>query len=162
MHVPHILICSSIFLSNIKFLFLSLSKIKKGGKEIISNNSYFLINLIYLYYIGIIHKDFCFYLNTELIYKIINEENNQQLEDYNTYLNNIKYTNNFLNKAKEILEPINKIIKEKNTNKQYELLFNLRILIDELKFKEIKNNNNNNGNYNSNSIDKTLNCNNIY
>ena len=139
-----------------------IREIKMKGKDSIVNNSYFLINLIYLYYIGIIHNDYCFYLNTELIYQIINSENNnQQLEDYNTYLNNIKYTNNFLNKAKEILEPINKIIKEKNTNKQYELLFNLRILIDELKFKEIKNNNNNNGNYNSNSIYKTLNCNNI-
>ena len=134
--------------------------IKRNGRKSIANNSYFLINLIYLYYIGIIHKDFCFYLNTELIYKIINEENNQHLEEYNTYINIIKYTNNFLNKAKEILDSINIILKETNTNKQYELLFKLRILIEKLKFKEIKNNINNNRNYNLNSIDKTLNCNN--
>ena len=93
---------------------------------------------------------------------LINEENNQHLENYNTFLNSIKYTNNFLNKAKEILDSISEILKEKNVNKQYELLFNLRILMEELKFKEIKNNNNNNGNYSSNPNDKTLNCSNIY
>ena len=139
-----------------------LREIKTRGKESISNNPYFLINLIYLYYIGTIHKDHCFYLNIELIYQIIiSENNNQQLDDYNRYLNNIKYTNNFLIKSKEILDSINKILEEKNTNKQYELLFNLRILIDGLKFKEIQNNNNNDGNYNSNMNDKTLNCSNI-
>ena len=44
-----------------------IREIKKGGKEIISNNSYFLINLIYLYYIGTIKNDYCFYLNIEFI-----------------------------------------------------------------------------------------------
>ena len=140
-----------------------LKEIKRNGKKSISNNSYFLINLIYLYYIGIIRKDYCFYLNIELIYQVINAESNHNLDDYNTYLNRIKYTNNFINKAKEILDSINKILKEKNQNKQYELIFKLRILISELKFKEIKNNNNNIGNNNTNinSMDKTLNCSNI-
>ena len=138
-----------------------IREIKRNGKKSIADNNYFLINLIYLYYIGIIKKDYCFYLNIELIYQLINTENNQLLEDYNTYLNTIKYTNNFLNKAKEILDSINKILKENNINKQYELLFNLRSIIEKLKFKEIKYNNNNNGNYNTNSIDKTLNCSNI-
>ena len=138
-----------------------IREIKRNGKKSIADNNYFLINLIYLYYIGIIKKDYCFYLNIELIYQLINTENNQLLEDYNTYLNTIKYTNNFLNKAKDILDSINKILKENNINKQYELLFNLRSIIEKLKFKEIKNNNNNNGNYNINSIDKTLNCSNI-
>ena len=140
-----------------------LREIKRNRKKSISNNSYFLINLIYLYYIGIIRKDYCFYLNIELIYQVINAESNHNLDDYNTYLNRIKYTNNFINKAKEILDSINKILKEKNQNKQYELIFKLRILISELKFKEIKNNNNNIGNNNTNinSMDKTLNCSNI-
>ena len=141
-----------------------IREIRKNGKNSIAYNSYFLINLIYIYYIGIIQNDYCFFLNTELIYQLINSENSQYFEDYKIYLNRIKFTNNFIVKAREILDNIYKIFIEKNIEKKYEIVFNLGDLLEELKFKEIKNTNNNIGNYNSangNSTDKTLNCSNI-
>ena len=47
--------------------------------------------------------------------------------------------------------------------KKYEIIFNFGTLLDELKYKEIKNNNNlaNSNSNNSNTIDKNLNCSNL-
>ena len=156
-----------IIYNNQNYLLNLINKIIRGiriyGKNSIASNSYFLINLIYIYHIAKIHKDYCLYLNTELVYELINSENKQYFEEYKNYLDKIKFTNNFINKSKVIIETIYKVFDEKNLDKKYEFIFNLCSLLEQLKFKEIKNNMNNIGNYNSNgnSSDKTLNCGNI-
>ena len=142
-----------------------IREIRKNGKASIANNSYYLINLIYIYYVGVMQNDYCFFLNTELLYQLVNKDNIQYIEDYQIYLNKIKLTNNFITKAKEILDTIYKVLNEKNTEKKYEIIFKLGILLEQLKFKEIKNNCNNMGNYsngnNGHTTDKTLNWSNI-
>ena len=135
---------------------------KQGSKNTFSNNSYFLINLAYIYCIAISQNDYCFFLNTELIYHLLNSENNQYLEEYKLYLNRIKYTNNFIVKAKEIIEVFYKLFDEKKLEKKYEIIFNFVILLNELKYKEIKNNSNiSNYNNSGNTTDKNLNCSNL-
>ena len=138
--------------------------IRKNGKSSIAGNCYFLINLIYIYSFGVTQKDYCFFLNTELFYQMINSENNQYFEDYKIYLNRIKYINNFIIKAKKIIETFYKIMDEKKLEKKCETIFKFETLLEELKYKEIKNSNSNIGNYNNtngNSSDKTLNCSNL-
>ena len=138
--------------------------LKKQKKEkSLTNNSFFLINLIYIYYMGISQNDYCFFLNTELLYHLLSNQNDQYLEEYKIHLNRIKYTNNFLVRANEILENFNNIIDEKKIEKKYEILFNFADLLGGLKFKEIKNNSNylNNNSNNGNTITKNLNCNNL-
>ena len=135
-----------------------IKHIRKKGKNSVGNNSYFLINLVYIYYLGIIQKDYCFFLNTELIYQLINSENNQNLDDYQIYIDKIKYTNNFLLISKKILDIIHKIIEENKLEAKYSLIFKFGTLLEKLKIKEIKDRNNSG---NNNTTDKNLNCNNI-
>ena len=129
----------------------------------ISNNYYFLINLTYIYCTAINQNDYCFFLNTELFFGLLNLDNSQYLEEHKLYLNRIKYTNNFFMKANEIIETFYKLFDEKNSEKRYEIVFNFEVLLEELKYKEIKNNNNNNNYYNNNSNnnEKNLNCSNL-
>ena len=135
---------------------------KQDNKNTFSNNSYYLINLTYIYCVAISQNDPCFFLNTELIYHLLNSENNQYLEEYKLYLNRIKYTNNFIIKAKEIIEVFYKLFEEKKLEKKYEIIFNFVVLLNELKYKEIKNNNNiSNYNNSGNTTDKNLNCSNL-
>ena len=100
-----------------------IREIRKNGKASIANNSYYLINLIYIYYVGVMQNDYCFFLNTELLYQLVNKDNIQYIEDYQIYLNKIKLTNNFITKAKEILDTIYKVLNEKNNEKKYEIIF---------------------------------------
>ena len=135
---------------------------KQGNINTFSNTSYFLINLTYIYCIAISQNDHCFFLNTELIYHLLNSENEQYLEDYKLYLNRIKYTNNFIIKANEIIEVFYRLFEEKKLEKKYEIIFNFVVLLEELKYKEIKNNSNiSNYNNNGNTTDKNLNCSNL-
>ena len=136
---------------------------KKGNNNTFSNNSDYLINLTYIYCMAISQNDHCFFLNTELIYHLLNSENNQYLDDYKIYLNRIKYTNNFIIKANEIIESFYKLFDEKNIEKKYEIIFMFVNLLEELKYKEIKNNSNitNYNSNNGNSTDKNLNCSNL-
>ena len=135
-----------------------LRKLKKQKIENMpSNNSYFLINLIYIYYMGIEKNDHCFFLNTELLYHSINNQNENYFEEYKIFLNRIKYINNFIVKSNEIVENFYKIIDEKKEEKKYEIIFNFCNLLNELKYKEIKNNNSNIGNI----TNKNLNCDNL-
>ena len=81
-----------------------LREIKRNGRRNFENNSYYLINIIYIYTLFIKRDDNNSRLNTELLFDIINSENSNILEEYNICLNQIKYTNNFLVKAKNLVE----------------------------------------------------------
>ena len=157
-----------IIYNNKNFVLNLMNKIvrelkKQGKNNTFSNISYFLINLIYIYCFAISQNDQCFFLNTELVYYLLNSENNQYLEEYKLYLTRIKYINNFFIKAREIIESFYKIFDEKKLEKKYEIIFKFGTLLDELKYKEIKNNSNiaNYNSINTNSADKNLNCSNL-
>ena len=132
--------------------------IKKYGKDSFSNNSYYLINVIYIYSKNLSQKDYNSMVNTELMYEVINSENSQILDEHNICLDKIKYANNFLNKAKYIIEFLYEILEENKMEKITQKLFKLGELLDDLKYKEIKSNNNN---YNGNSNEGLPNCNNL-
>jgi len=137
-----------------------LREIKRNGRSNFANNSYYLINIIYIYSLCIIRKDNNSKLNTELLFDIINFENDNILEEFNLCLNQIKYTNDFLIKAKNLVEYLNDILNEKKFIKIAEKIFNFGEKLKELKYREIKSNINNLSSH-TNNIYGLPNCNNL-
>ena len=135
--------------------------IKKNGKKSFINNSYFLINIIYIYCMAINHKNYNIALNSELLFEIINSGNIPFLEEYKISLKHIIYTNNFFINANKVIEIIYNMIEEKNLNKQIEIFFELGDELENLKYKEIKSNFNINSNNNGNNLEGIPNCNNL-
>ena len=138
-----------------------LREIKRNGRKNFENNTYYLINIIYIYCLCINRNDNNSKLNTELLFDIINYENSNILEEYNICLNQIKYTNNFLIKAKKLLEYFEGLLNEKKFYKITQKIFDFGEKLKELKYKEIKSNMNNLNNYNSNNAYGLPNCNNL-
>lgn len=68
-------------------------------------------------------KNYNIIINTKLIFDIINSEYELLLEQYNISLSQIKYTNSFINKVKQILELINKIFEKKKLDKKLKMFF---------------------------------------
>jgi len=130
---------------------------KKYGKSSFANNSYYLINIIYAYYISLKKKNCNSTLNFEILYEIINNENSQVLDEYKICLKRIQYCNKFIIKAKNILDLFSGILEEKKQDRKIQKFFKLAELLNELKYKEIKSNINNNGS----DIEKLPNCNNL-
>ena len=136
--------------------------LRKNGRNGLINNSYFLINIIYIYHLAINQRNHNIMLNSELLYDIINSENKQFLEEYKICLNRIIYTNKFLIKAKKLINSFYEILDEKKIDKRTQRFFKFGELLNELKYKEIKSNINNNiGNNIGNNIEKLPNCNNL-
>ena len=138
-----------------------LREIKRNGRSNFANNSYYLINIIYIYCLCIIRNDNNSKLNTELLFDIINFENDNILEEYSLCLNQIKYINNFLVKAKNLIEHLNDILNEKKFIKISEKMFNFGKKLEEIKYKEIKSNINNLTSCNNNNNYGLPNCNNL-
>jgi len=138
-----------------------LREIKRNGRTNFENNTYYLINIIYIYCVFINRNDNNSKLNVELLFDIINFENSNILEEYNICLNQIKYTNNFLIKAKKLLEYFEGLLNEKKFYKVTHKIFDFGEKLKELKYKEIKSNMNNLNNYNSNNAYGLPNCNNL-
>lgn len=134
-----------------------ISGFKEYGKSSFANNSYYLINIIYAYYISLRKKNCNNTLNFELLYEIINNENSQVLDEYKICLKRIQYSNKFIIKAKNILDLFSEILEEKKQDRKTKKFFKFVELINELKYKEIKSNINNNGS----DIEKLPNCNNL-
>ena len=132
--------------------------INKNGKDSFADNSYYLINIIYIYHFAINHKDYNSLLNIELLFDIINSENAQFLEENIISLNQIKYTNKFFIKANNIITGIYKIFDEEIIEKKIKHFFSLAELLNNFKYKEIKNNLNCNERINN---DILQNCNNL-
>ena len=122
----------------LNLLNIILRGIKKNGKKSFQNNSYLLINMIYIYCMAINQKDSNFILNSELLFDIINSENESFLEQYKISLKNIKYTNEYFIKAKNIIEMIYKIFDEKQSSKKIKLFFKLGEELEYFKYKKIK------------------------
>ena len=135
--------------------------IRKNGKKSFIYNSYYLINVIYIYTLNLNQLDYNSILNTELMFEVINSENEQILDEHKVCLERIKYTNNFFIKAKNILDFFYEIFDEKKLEKKTDKFFKLGELLEDLKYKEIKSNINNNINNNGYSNEGLPNCNNL-
>ena len=141
-----------------------IRRIKKNGRNSFINNSYFLINIMYTYYMSINIKNNNVLLNIELLFEIINSDNKQLLEENKMALIRIKYANDFFIKANCVIEHINEILEEKRFNKNLQNFFYLGEELEKLKYNELKSNFNNNWsnrNYGSNNSDGLPNCNNL-
>jgi len=134
-----------------------IRRFKKYGKSSFGNNSYYLINIIYAYYISLKKKNCNSSLNFEILYEIINNENSEVLDEYKICLKRIQISNKFIFKSKKILDLFSDILEEKKQERKIQKFFKLAELLNELKYKEIKKNINSNGS----DIEKLPNCNNL-
>ena len=50
------------------------------GKESLKNNSYYIINILYCYYLQLNNNNYIISINLKLLYEIINEENKNILK----------------------------------------------------------------------------------
>ena len=112
--------------------------IKKNGKKSIQNNSFILINMIFIYCKAINENENNIVLNSELLFDVINSENQSFLEQHKISLKNLKYTNEFFINAKKIIELIYQIFDEKHLNKKIELFFELGEELEYFNYKKIK------------------------
>ena len=109
------------------------------GKNSIKNNSYYLINLIYCYYIHFSKKNYVLSSNIQIIYEIINEENQNILENHSLSANQILLINEFLYKSKNILNEIQETVVEKHNQRKIKKFFSVYNSIFDLKDEKFKN-----------------------
>ena len=109
-----------------------------NGKQSLKNNSYFLINIIFCYYIYYNKKKYVLSSNMKIIYEIINEENTNIQESHLLSTEQIFLLNQFLNKSNIILNEIQEIIINNNFKRKIEQFFVLFHDIFELKDKKYK------------------------
>ena len=115
---------------------------RKNGRNSLLNNSYYLINIIYIYCMNFNQNNYNSLLNNELLFEIINSEN-QFLEEYKMSLDSIKYTNEFFIKANNIIKSIDSILEEKNFEKNVKNFYELGEKLIALNYKDNKINNSN-------------------
>jgi len=109
-----------------------------NGKQSLKNNSYFLINIIFCYYIYYNQKEYILSSNMKIIYELINEENINIQESHSLSTEQIFLLNEFLNKSNKILNEIQEIIivnNYKNKVKQLYILFHDIIELKDKKYK---------------------------
>ena len=102
-----------------------INSIKKMGINCLYNNSYYIINLIYVYYYSKGNGEISFPLNLLLIFNLIQENNQSVIARHNSSIRQIKYINDFLNLYKIILKQIKEIISKTNIKRYYENFFSL-------------------------------------
>ena len=96
------------------------------GEESIKNNTYYIINVIYCYYMYLNKKNNVLNLNLKILFDIINEENVNLIEGHKISTQQILLINDFLFKASKLLDHLQEIIYEnymRNKLKKFFLLF---------------------------------------
>ena len=102
-----------------------VNSIKKIGINCLYNNSYYIINLIYIYYYSAGKGEITFPLNLLLIFNLIQENNQLIIGRHNLSIRQITYVNDFLNLYKIILKQIKEIISKTNIKKYFDKFFSL-------------------------------------
>ena len=102
-----------------------IHNIKKFGINSITNNTYYFINLIYIFYFFSSKGDNSFSLNLLVIFNFIQENNNSFLLSHKISIRQISYIDEFFLIAKNILIQIKEIISKNNIKKYIEKFFNL-------------------------------------
>ena len=107
-------------------------------KEYLRNNSYYLINILYCYYINLNKKEYVLSYNLKLIYEILNEENKNILENHLLSTEQILLINEFLDKAENILDRIKETVISNVYQRKIKKFFSLLDTIFILKDKKFK------------------------
>ena len=110
-----------------------------NGKEALKNNSFYLINLLYCYYININKKNYVLSLNIKLLFEIINSENKNILENHLLSTEQITLINEFLSKADNVLNNMKLILTESMLKEKVNKFFSLYEEVLELKSKKFRN-----------------------
>ena len=110
------------------------------GKEELKNNSFYLINLMYCYYINLNKKDYVLSLNLKLLFEIINSENKNILENHQLSTEQIFLINDFLSKADKILDTIKLVLTETLIKERISHFFDLYEILFDLKSKKFRTN----------------------
>ena len=116
-----------------------IHNIKKMGINCLINNSYYFINLIYIFYKFINKGDKSFSLNLLLIFNFIQDNNNSLILNHNISISQITNIDEFLNLVKSILIQIKEIISKNKIKNYIEKFFDLSKSLTKLsnpKFKE--------------------------
>ena len=108
------------------------------GKEALKNNSFYLINLMYCYYINHNKKKYVLSQNLKLLFEIINLENKNILENHLLSTEQILLINEFLSRADNILDKIKLILTETLIKEKIDYFFNLPEKLFELKSKKFR------------------------
>ena len=109
-----------------------------NGKEALKNNSFFLINLMYCYYINLKKQNYVLSLNLKLLFEIINLENKNILENHLLSTEQILLINDFLAKSDNILDKIKLILTETIIKEKVNYFFSLFEQLFQLKSKQFK------------------------
>ena len=116
-----------------------IKDIKKLGIKCLHNNSYYLINSIYIFHYSMLVRETSFSLNQLFIFNLIQENNLTLISSHKPSIKQIMNINEFLILYKIIIEQIKEIISKNNAKKYidnfFELANNLTSL-DHSKFKE--------------------------
>ena len=116
-----------------------INNIKKLGNNCLYNNSYYIINLIYIFYYSYKIGDFTLALNQLLLFNLIIENNQSLITSHSISIKQILYINKFFILYKKILSQIKEIISKNNFKKYYNKFFLLSknlTLLKNSKFKE--------------------------
>ena len=116
-----------------------IHNIKKLGNNCLYNNSYYIINLIYIFYYSYKIGDFTLALNQLLLFNLIIENNQSLITSHGISIKQILYINKFFILYKKILSQIKEIISKNNFKKYYDKFFLLSknlTLLKNSKFKE--------------------------
>ena len=109
-----------------------------NGKESLKNNSFYLINLLYCYYLNINKKNYVLSLNLKLLFEIINLENKNILENHLLSGEQIALINEFLSKAENGLDIIKLALTEISVKERINHFFISYEKLLELKSKKFK------------------------
>ena len=96
-----------------------IKSIKKLGNNSLYNNSYYIINLIYIFHYSLKMNDISFSLNQFLLYNLIQENNQSLISTHMISIKQILYINEFLLLYKKILSQIKDIISNNNNIKKH-------------------------------------------
>ena len=99
--------------------------IKKLGNNCLYNNSYYIINLIYIFYSSSKIGDISLSLNQLLLFELIQENNKALIVNHKISIKQIVYANEFLILYKNILTKIREIITKTNFKKYFNKFFEL-------------------------------------
>jgi len=116
-----------------------INNIKKLGVGCLYNNTYYIINLIFIFYYSARLGNITFSLNQLLLFNLIQENNQAVILNHKISINQILYVNEFLNSYKQILSKIKEIISTNNIKPDFDKFFELSKKLNYLnnnKFKE--------------------------
>ena len=96
---------------------------KNKGKESLSNNSYYYINLSFLVYSDYANHNITLSLNERLILEVLNKENRSFIDNHESQIKQLLFCNDFIDLSIKILSQLKEIINsEPNFNKAKKMI----------------------------------------